>query len=130
MPMRQRLEDEYEPAAADQDQAEEDLRARLVRAHQAWDTILGAVAASSRGKTDLRQLDNVRHAPLLPDPAPGYKLERRRLFNLDTRDLVQDISRVDWTANPQIIDDVISQDPITIIEEITSGQEEEAGGRK
>eukprot|EP00959_Pyramimonas_sp_CCMP1952_P459274 9477992-Pyramimonas_sp.AAC.1 len=74
MPMRQRLGDEYETAPADQDQAEEDLRTRLVRAHQAWDTILGAVAASSQGKTDLGQLGNVRNAPLLPDQTPGCKI--------------------------------------------------------
>ena len=73
----------------------------------------------------MRQLDNVSHAPLLPDPAPGYLIERRRLFNLDTRDLVQDISRVDWVANPQIIDDVVSEQPIAIIEEITSMKENE-----
>eukprot|EP00959_Pyramimonas_sp_CCMP1952_P297933 6232375-Pyramimonas_sp.AAC.1 len=68
--MRQRLDDEYETVPADQDPVKEDLRARIVRAHQAWDTILGAVAARSQGKTDLRQLDNVRNAPLLPDPTP------------------------------------------------------------
>eukprot|EP00959_Pyramimonas_sp_CCMP1952_P451844 9460203-Pyramimonas_sp.AAC.1 len=37
---------------------------------------------------------------------------------------IQDISRGDWIANPQTIDDVAAQQPIAVIEEITSMKEE------
>eukprot|EP00972_Heterocapsa_arctica_P104791 15442999-Heterocapsa_arctica.AAC.1 len=67
-----------------------------------WEALLGSGSSGSSDRTYVSQHDGVAWNTLPDDDMDGMVLSRRRIFDLNSKAMIGDMTTLDWVSNPQL----------------------------